>query len=140
MRKGRSEDVLKKVKKVLNENHIEGEIIVADNSTDKTAKIAKSLGATAITPEKKGYGNAYLAGLSCTKGDFIVIAGSDGTYDLLELPKFLAPLIKGDADFVIGNRFGGNILKKAMPWHHRYIGNPILTKILSTGINSKRFQ
>ena len=122
---------IEKVKKVFNENHIEGEVIVADNSTDKTAEIAKSLGATVITPEKKGYGNAYLAGLSCAKGDFIVIADSDGTYNFEEMPKFLAPLIKGDADFVIGNRLGGEILKGAMPWHHRYIGNPILTKILN---------
>jgi len=122
---------IEKIKKVFNENHIDGEIIVADNSTDRTPEIAKSLGATVITPEKKGYGNAYLAGLSHAKGDFIVIADSDGTYDLLEMPKFLVPLIKGEADFVIGNRFGGNILKGAMPWHHRYIGNPILTKVLN---------
>ena len=122
---------IEKVKQVFNENHIEGEVIIADNSTDKTAKIAKSLGATVITPERKGYGNAYLAGLSHAKGDFIVIADSDGTYDLSEMPKFLAPLIKGDADFVIGNRLGGEILKGAMPWHHRYIGNPILTNILN---------
>ena len=122
---------IEKIKKVFDENHIDGEIIVADNSTDKTAEIAKSLGATVITPEKKGYGNAYLAALSYAKRDFIVIADSDGTYDLSEMPKFLAPLLKGDADFVIGNRFGGGILKNAMPWHHRYIGNPILTKILN---------
>jgi len=122
---------IEKVKKVFNENHIDGEIIVADNSTDKTVEIARTLGATVITPEKKGYGNAYLAGLQSAKGDFIVIADSDGTYDFEEMPKFLTPLIKGDADFVIGNRFGGNILKGAMPWLHRYIGNPILTKILN---------
>ena len=122
---------IEKVKQVFNENHIEGEVIIADNSTDKTAEIAKSLGATVITPERKGYGNAYLAGLSHAKGDFIVISDSDGTYDLSEMPKFLEPLIKGDADFVIGNRLGSNILKDAMPWHHRYIGNPILTNILN---------
>ncbi len=122
---------IEQVIKVFNENHINGEIIVADNSTDKTAEIAKSLGAIVITPEKKGYGNAYLAGLQYTKGDFIVIADSDGTYDFEEMPKFLTPLIKGDADFVIGNRFGGKILKDAMPWLHRYLGNPILTKILN---------
>jgi glycosyltransferase involved in cell wall biosynthesis len=122
---------IEKVKGVFNKNHIDGEIIVADNSTDKTAEIAKSLGATVITPEKRGYGNAYLAGLSYAKGDLILIADSDGTYDLSEISRFLEPLIKSDADFVIGNRLGGNILKGAMPWHHRYIGNPILTKILN---------
>ena len=122
---------IENIKRVFNENHIEGEIIIADNSTDKTAEIARSLGATVITPEKKGYGNAYLAGLPYAKGDFIVIADSDGTYDLLEMPKFLEPLIKGEADFIIGNRLDGNILKDSMPWHHRYIGNPILTNILN---------
>ena len=128
---GTIERCIEKVKGVFNENHIDGEIIVADNSTDKTAEIAKSLGATVITPDKRGYGNAYLAGLSYAKGDLIVIADSDGTYNLSEISRFLEPLIKGDADFVIGNRLGGNILKGAMPWHHRYIGNPILTKILN---------
>jgi glycosyltransferase involved in cell wall biosynthesis len=128
---GTIERCIEKVKKVFNENHSGGEIIVADNSTDKTAEIAKSLGATVITPEKKGYGNAYLAGLSYAKGDFIVITDSDGTYDLSEIPKFLEPLIKGDADFVIGNRLGDDILKNAMPRLHRYIGNPLLTEILN---------
>ncbi len=113
------------------ENHLDGEVIVADNSTDNTAEIARSAGATVITPEKKGYGNAYLAALSHAKGNFIVIADSDGTYDLSELPNFLEPLMNGDADIVIGNRFGGGISKNAMPWLHRYIGNPILTKILN---------
>ena len=107
------------------------EIIVADSSSDRTPEIAASKGAKVITPKKLGYGNAYLAGLSHAKGDVIVIADSDGTYDLSEMPKFLEPLIKGDADFVIGNRLGGEILKNAMPWHHRYIGNPLLTKILN---------
>ena len=128
---GTIERCIEKVKRVFNDNHISGEIIVADNSTDKTAEIAKSLGATVITPEKRGYGNAYLAGLQYAKGDFIVIADSDGTYDLSEVPKFLEPLMKCEADFVIGNRLGGEILKNAMPWHHRYIGNPLLTKILN---------
>jgi glycosyltransferase involved in cell wall biosynthesis len=122
---------IEKVNDVFVENHLDGEVIVADNSTDNTAEIARSAGATVITPEKKGYGNAYLAALSHTKGNFIVIADSDGTYDLSELPNFLAPLMNGDADIVIGNRFGGGISKNAMPWLHRYIGNPILTKILN---------
>jgi len=120
-----------KVKEVFVENHIDGELIVADNSTDNTAEIARSAGATVIVPEKRGYGNAYLAALFHAKSEFMVIADSDGTYDLSELPNFLAPLMKGDADLVIGNRFGGGISKGAMPWLHRYIGNPILTMILN---------
>lgn len=112
-------------------HHIDGELIVADNSSDNTAEIARSLGATVITPEKRGYGNAYLAGISHAKGDFIVIADSDGTYDLAVLPDFLVPLMNGDANLVIGNRFGGGMSKDAMPWLHRYVGNPGLTRILN---------
>lgn len=122
---------IEKIKRVFDEQHIDGEIIVADNSTDKTPEIASSFGATVITPNKRGYGNAYLAGLSYANGDFIVIGDADGTYDFLELQKFLEPLMNGQADFVMGNRFGGTILKDAMPKLHQYIGNPLLTKILS---------
>ncbi|HUV79664.1 MAG TPA: glycosyltransferase family 2 protein [Candidatus Bathyarchaeia archaeon] len=124
-------ECIEKIKRVFDEHHIDGEIIVADNSTDETPEIAKSLGATVITPKKRGYGNAYLAGLSHANGEFIVIADADGTYDFFELQKFLEPLIRGEADFVMGNRFGGTILKDAMPKLHQYIGNPLLTKILS---------
>jgi len=124
-------ECIEKIKRVFDEHHIDGEIIVADNSTDETPEIAKSLGAMVITPKKRGYGNAYLAGLSHANGEFIVIADADGTYDFFELQKFLEPLIRGEADFVMGNRFGGTILKDAMPKLHQYIGNPLLTKILS---------
>lgn len=116
---------------VFNELCVKWEIIVADSSSDRTPEIAASKGAKIITPKKLGYGSAYLAGLSYAKGDFIVIADSDGTYDLSEMRNFLDPLIKGEADFVIGNRLGGDIRKNAMPLLHRYIGNPLLTKILN---------
>lgn len=124
-------ECIEKMQKVFNDNHIDGEIIVADSSTDRTPEIAKASGAKVIIPERRGYGNAYLAGLSHATGSYIAIADADGTYDLLELPKFLEPLRSGEADFVIGTRPGGEIKRNAMPWHHRYIGNPILTKILS---------
>ncbi len=110
---------------------LEGEIIVADNSTDSSGAIAKSMGATVIIPQKKGYGNAYLEGLRQARGRFFVLADADDTYDLNELPKFLAPLLARDADFVIGSRLRGDIKKDSMPWLHRYIGNPVLTKILN---------
>lgn len=122
---------IEKVKKVFNENHIDGEIIVADSSTDKTADIARSLGAKVITPSKMGYGNAYLEGLSAAEGEYIVIADADNTYDLSEIPGFIEPLKKGEADFVMGNRLGGEIKRGAMSGLHRYIGNPVLTKILN---------
>jgi glycosyltransferase involved in cell wall biosynthesis len=110
---------------------LEGEIIVADNSTDSSGAIAKSMGAAVIIPQKKGYGNAYIEGLQYARGKYFVLADADDTYDLNETPRFLAPLLTGDADFVIGSRLNGDIKKGSMPWLHRYIGNPVLTKTLN---------
>ncbi len=109
---------------------LEGEIIVVDNSTDRTAEIASSMGAVVI-PSVKGYGNAYLKGLAKATGDYIAIADADNTYDLNELPMFFKILMSDEADFVIGSRLRGNIKKGAMPWLHQYIGNPILTWLLN---------
>lgn len=121
---------IKKAQYILKKYNIDGEVIVADNSSDKTAEIAKAMGARVIGPIK-GYGNAYLKGLALAKGEYIAISDADNTYDLLELDKFLDPLIAGDADFVIGTRIKGDIKKEAMPWLHRYIGNPLLTEMLN---------
>jgi glycosyltransferase involved in cell wall biosynthesis len=115
----------------LEHESLEGEIIVADNSTDNSGTIAKSLGAMVIIPQKKGYGNAYMEGLRYARGKYFVLADADDTYDLNEIPKFLAPLLARDADFVIGSRLRGDIKKDSMPWLHRYIGNPVLTKTLN---------
>ncbi len=109
---------------------VDGEIIVVDNSTDRTAEIARSMGAVVI-PSVKGYGNAYLKGLARATGDYIAIADADNTYDLNELPMFFDILMNGEADFVIGSRLKGNIKKGAMPWLHQYIGNPFLTWMLN---------
>jgi Glycosyltransferases involved in cell wall biogenesis len=109
---------------------LEGEIIIADNSSDRTAEIASSMGAKVIGPIK-GYGNAYLKGLAEAKGDYIAIADADNTYDLLELDKFFDPLMAGEADFIMGSRLKGDIKKGAMPWLHQYIGNPFLTAMLN---------
>ncbi|KKH91875.1 dolichol-P-glucose synthetase [Methanosarcina sp. 1.H.T.1A.1] len=121
---------IQKAQSIFKKYGIEGEIIVADNSSDKTAEIAASMGAKVIGPIK-GYGNAYLKGLAEAKGDYIAIADADNTYDLLELDKFLDPLLAGDADFIMGSRLKGEIKQGAMPWLHQYIGNPILTGMLN---------
>ena len=115
---------------VIDNYKFKGEIIVVDNSTDRTAEIAESMGAIVIKAVK-GYGNAYIAGLSRSGGDYIAIMDADNTYDILELPKFFDLLISGDADFVIGSRLKGNIKKGAMPLLHQYIGNPLLTLVLN---------
>lgn len=119
-------ECIRKIQTVFHDNTIDGEIIVADSSTDRTAEIAQSLGAIVIRPEKPGYGNAYLAGFAHAKGRYIVIGDADNTYDFSDISKLIAPLEAG-ADFVIGSRFKGVIHKGAMAPLHRYIGNPVLT-------------
>ncbi len=121
---------IEKAQYILKKYNIDGEIIVADNSSDRTADIAVAMGAKVIGPIK-GYGNAYLKGFALAKGNYIAISDADNTYDLLELDKFLDPLMAGDADFVIGTRIKGEIKKEAMPWLHQYIGNPLLTEMLN---------
>lgn len=117
---------IQKIQTVFFNNSLDGEILVADSSTDRTAEIAESLGARVIHPEKKGYGNAYLAAFAQARGQYLVLGDADDTYDFLEIPKLLLSLENG-ADFVIGSRFKGSIQPNSMTVLHRYIGNPVLT-------------
>lgn len=128
---------IQKALSALKRENMEGEIIVADSSTDNSREIAKNLGAKIVTVEKKGYGNAYIEGVSHAQGKYLFFADADNTYDFDDIPKFLKPLIDNRADFVMGTRLKGDIKKGAMPWLHRYIGNPILTGILNWLFNSK---
>jgi glycosyltransferase involved in cell wall biosynthesis len=107
-----------------------GEVIVVDNaSEDDSAALASAAGARVVSEPRRGYGSAYLAGFAAARGEYIVMADADLTYDFEEIPRFLAELRDG-ADMVIGNRMG-NIKPGAMPWHHRYIGNPMLSGLLN---------
>lgn len=118
-----------KAKTFLKENKISGEIIVADNgSTDYSSEIAEAKGALVVHVQEKGYGSALRGGFTKAKGKYIIMADADDSYDLLHLMPFLEGLRQG-YDLVIGNRFKGGIKKGAMPWHHQYIGNPILSFI-----------
>lgn len=108
-----------------------GEVIVADNgSTDRSAEIARAAGAIVIHQPLRGYGNAYHKGFSATTGSYIVMGDADRTYDFREIDRLIAPLREG-YEYVLGSRFRGTILPGAMPWTHRYIGNPLLTFILN---------
>jgi glycosyltransferase involved in cell wall biosynthesis len=123
---------IRKAQMTLNKLGLKGEVIVADNgSTDSSIEIAKSLGAKVVHEKEKGYGNAYRTGIEAAKGKYIIIADSDDSYDFTDIGRFITPLQVG-VDFVIGTRFKGKIEKGAMPWSHRYIGNPILTMILNS--------
>jgi len=129
-------ECIRKIQAVFRDNNLNGEIIVADSSTDKTPEIARLLGARVITPEKAGYGNAYLAGLWEAKGHSIILGDADNTYDFSEIPQLIAPLEAG-ADFVIGSRFKGTIHPGAMAPLHRYIGNPLLTWMINIVFGTK---
>jgi glycosyltransferase involved in cell wall biosynthesis len=128
--------VIQKAKEALEAMGLTYKIIVADNSTDKTPEIARSMGATVVTPDRRGYGYAYLYAFRHVRGDIIVMADADDTYDMRELPKLLRPILKGKADLAISTGLKGKILKGAMPWHHCYIENPLITWFLD---NSKNF-
>lgn len=122
---------IRKIQEVFKRCGIDGEIVVADNSEDETPQIARSLGAMVVTPDRKGYGYAYIYGFKHAKGKYIVLGDGDDTYDFLEMHRLLEPLLKGEADLVIGSRFKGGIERGAMPWLHRWIGNPVLTWFLN---------
>lgn len=110
-------------------HHIDGEVIVADNgSADRSVEIAAGAGARVVHIEQKGYGSALRGGFEAASGKYLIMADSDDSYDLVNLMPFLQKLREG-YDLVMGNRFKGGIMKGAMPWHHRYIGNPILSFI-----------
>src|SRR4029453_6583397 len=110
---------------------LSGEVIVVDNgSTDQSDLIAAEEGARVIKEQRRGYGNAYLAGFAAARGRYIVMADGDNTYDFDLVGKFVAPLENG-ADLVMGSRLKGTIHKGAMPALHRYVGNPVLTGVLN---------
>jgi len=109
---------------------LSGEVVVVDNaSEDQSATLAAAAGARVISEPRRGYGSAYLAGFAAARGRYIVMADADLTYDFDEIPRFVAELEAG-AQLVMGDRME-NIQPGAMPWLHRYIGNPVLTGILN---------
>jgi glycosyltransferase involved in cell wall biosynthesis len=117
---------------------VPGEVVVADNdSEDESRRLAEEAGARVVLERRRGYGSAYLAGFAAARGRYIVMADADLTYDFNEIPRFVAALQEG-AEMVIGDRMD-NIHPGAMPWLHRYVGNPILTGLLNlffrTGIS-----
>ncbi|MCK5632694.1 glycosyltransferase family 2 protein [bacterium] len=120
---------IEKIELTFKENNLNGEIIIVDNnSTDNSAKVAKQYKINYIFEKKRGYGNAYLAGLNKAKGEYIIMGDPDGSYDFNEIPNFLKELEKND--FIVGSRYLGKMKKGAMPISHKYIGNPIIRLFL----------
>ena len=111
----------------LRELGVVGEVLIADNgSTDGSQEIARRSGARVISAPERGYGAALLAGIVDARGRYVIMADADDSYDLANLGPFVGALREGH-DVVMGNRFRGGISEGAMPWLHRYLGNPVLS-------------
>jgi glycosyltransferase involved in cell wall biosynthesis len=127
---GTIEQCVKQAVETLEAAGLAGEVVVADNgSDDGSAELARSAGAVVVHEPRRGYGSAYLAGFGAAQGRFIVMADADLTYDFGDIPRFVQELADG-ADLVMGDRMD-NIHPGAMPWLHRYVGNPVLTGVLN---------
>src|SRR5262249_38082439 len=110
---------------------VRGEVIVADNgSTDGSQQIAEARGARVVPVERRGYGAALQGGIAAARGRYVIMGDADDSYDFTNLGPFVERLRAGD-ELVMGNRFKGGIKPDAMPWLHRYVGNPVLTGVLN---------
>ena len=120
---------IKKAQWFIAENDIAGEVIIADNgSNDGSQEIARRLNARVVPVPTKGYGSALKGGIAAARGKYIIMGDADDSYDFSSLNPFVRKLRTG-YDLVMGNRFKGGIESGAMPFLHRYLGNPVLTGI-----------
>ena len=116
-----------KAKGFLARKEVAGEVLIADNgSTDGSREIARRQGATIVSVTTRGYGAALVGGIEAARGRYIVMGDADDSYDFSRLDEYLDQLRDG-AELVIGNRFQGGIDPGAMPFIHRYLGNPALS-------------
>ncbi|HXZ93719.1 MAG TPA: glycosyltransferase family 2 protein [Burkholderiales bacterium] len=108
---------------------IAGEVLVADNgSDDGSRELARKAGARVVEAPQRGYGAALAAGIAAARGRYVIMGDADDSYDFSRLEAFVDKLRAGHP-LVMGNRFKGGIRDGAMPWLHRYLGNPVLSFI-----------
>jgi glycosyltransferase involved in cell wall biosynthesis len=121
---------IQKAQAFLHQYQVTGEIVVADNgSTDGSQEIATLMGARVVHVESKGYGNALMGGITAARGRYIIMGDADDSYDFLDLSRFVDKLREGQ-DLVMGCRLpwgGGTVKPGAMPFLHRWWGNPMFT-------------
>jgi glycosyltransferase involved in cell wall biosynthesis len=132
---------IRKAQSFLRDSGIFGEVVVADNgSTDGSQRIANESGARVVDVAQKGYGAALLGGIHAAHGRFVIMGDADDSYDFSRLMPFVEELRRG-SDLVMGNRFRGGIAPGAMPFLHRYLGNPVLSFLgrLFFGVRARDF-
>ena len=118
-----------KAQLAIERGRLDAEIIVADNgSTDGSQLIARELRARVVDVPRTGYGSALLGGITAARGKFVVMGDADDSYDFTAIAPLVEKLRGGD-DLVMGNRFRGGIDEGAMTWSHRWVGNPLLTRL-----------
>ncbi len=116
-------------KRFIEDNGIDAEVLVVDNgSTDDSGSAAENAGARVVCEPQKGYGNALITGAGASHGKYVIMGDADGSYDMYDLMPLLEKLRDG-YELVMGDRFAGGIEAGAMPFLHRYVGNPILSAI-----------
>lgn len=104
---------------------LDGEVLVVDNgSTDGSDELARRSGARVVYEPRPGYGSALLAGIAAARGQVVVMADADGSYDLDRIPDLVLPVLRGESDMVVGSRIAN---RKTMPFLHRFLGTPMLT-------------
>jgi glycosyltransferase involved in cell wall biosynthesis len=105
-----------------------GEVIVADNgSLDSSPSLAQAEGARVVVVREPGYGSALNQGILQAKYAFVGFADADLSYPFVEFESLLLPLLRDEADFVLGSRLRGRVESQAMPLLNRYLGTPVLS-------------
>ena len=130
---------IEKCNQVIKENNLSAEVVIADNgSTDGSIEIAKRLGARVVHVKHRGYGNALRGGIGDARGKYVIMGDADDSYNFLEIPKFLKQLRAGK-QLVQGCRLpagGGQVLPGAMPFSHRWLGNPMFSAMVRRMFNA----
>ena len=103
--------------------------MIGDNgSTDGSQEIARKAGARVVDVPRRGYGAALMGAVEAAHGKYVIMGDSDDSYDFSNLDMFVEKLREGN-DLVMGNRFKGGVQPGAMPFLHKYLGNPVLSFI-----------
>ncbi|MGH9031300.1 MAG: glycosyltransferase family 2 protein [Acidimicrobiia bacterium] len=122
---------VKEAIETLAEAGLDGEVVVVDNgSSDGSPDVAAAAGARVVVERRRGYGSALRAGFAAARGDVIVMADADFTYDFRKIPDLVAPVLRDEADLVVGGRLDA-ATRRTMPLLHRLVGTPALTFLVA---------